>query len=242
MNTQAVVQQKTLEIESLSVPHSNVEPAEIFSFTPAWQPAPLPLDSVANKFFKRAVDIVVSAILIVVIMPWLLPLMFILIKLNSAGPVFFLQKRIKKDGEIFTCIKFRTMYLNDESDITATAENDKRITRIGSFLRRHHIDELPQLINVLIGDMSLIGPRPYMVNENLKFENLLPEFSKRKMVKPGLTGLAQSMGHYGYVVDEAQLKERMNLDMQYIESWSILLDLKIILRTFLLAIGLNIHS
>jgi putative colanic acid biosynthesis UDP-glucose lipid carrier transferase len=160
-----------------------------------------------------------------------LPVFAILIKLNSKGSVFFLQERNKKDGAIFSCFKLRTMIVNDEADTRSTWDDDERITTIGKFLRHYHLDELPQLINVLIGDMSLIGPRPHMISENLLFQKEIKEYSYRNEVKPGITGLSQSLGNFGATDDLEQIKERLLFDLLYIKRWSLKMEIRIVYRT-----------
>lgn len=197
-----------------------------------------PLENKGNFIIKRGFDILISLVLIVAILSWLIPLLAILIKLDSRGSVFFLQKRNKNAGRLFTCIKFRSMFINKEADILVACENDKRVTRFGKFLRKYHIDELPQLFNVLIGDMSIIGPRPHMVSENIMYANLLHDYDYRHSVKPGITGLAQSYGNFGATTDLEKVKERTDLDIHYIRTWSLKMDIKILYRTFLLILGL----
>jgi lipopolysaccharide/colanic/teichoic acid biosynthesis glycosyltransferase len=190
-----------------------------------------PLKKKYNRFIKRTIDIVFSLFSIVILFPLLLPLFAIVIKLNSKGPVFFLQKRNKKNGAIFSCIKLRTMLVNDEADIRSTWQDDERITTIGKYLRKYHLDELPQLINVLIGDMSLIGPRPHMISENLLFQKEIKEYSYRNEVKPGITGLSQSLGNFGATDDVQQIEERLLFDLLYIKHWSLKMEIKIVHRT-----------
>lgn len=191
-----------------------------------------PLEKKFNQFIKRSFDIIVSLIIIVCILSWLIPLMAIFIKLDSKGPVFFLQKRTGLNGKLFTCIKFRSMIMNADADLLAEQENDQRITKPGRFLRLLHIDELPQFFNVLIGDMSIIGPRPYMIIENNIFENMFKEYNYRHSVKPGMTGFAQSHGNFGATMDLQKLKQRVHLDILYIQKWSPAMDAKILFRTF----------
>jgi putative colanic acid biosynthesis UDP-glucose lipid carrier transferase len=198
---------------------------------------PHPLEKKSNLFIKRAFDLFLSFILIVAIFSWMLPLIALLIILDSRGPVFFLQNRIMKGGKNFTCIKFRTMRVNQDADLLPASMNDLRITRTGRFLRRYHLDELPQLLNVFIGDMSITGPRPYMVSDHEKYGTLINQYNTRYEVKPGITGLAQSMGHFGYVHNTGQMEKRVELDLIYIRQWSLALDIKIISRTFLSIIG-----
>lgn len=188
------------------------------------------LDSVVVRRIKRTVDISVSLLVIVLVFPWLIPLISILIKLDSRGPIFFLQKRNGQNGTSFTCIKFRSMRLNPESDITPAQLNDPRITHIGRTLRNYCIDELPQFLNVLRGDMTLVGPRPHMIEENRLYDKSIPNYALRFKVKPGITGLGQ-------VYNEKQgtplqrMKIRTYWDTVYILNWSVGLEVKILLRT-----------
>jgi lipopolysaccharide/colanic/teichoic acid biosynthesis glycosyltransferase len=200
-------------------------PAKLVSF--------LPLDKKATRIIKRAGDIVLSMIVILMILSWLLPIMALLIKLNSKGPVFFLQKRSGRNKKLFTCIKFRSMVVNSESDLRAATSDDERITRLGKFLRNHYLDELPQFFNVFMGDMSLIGPRPHMINDNLIYQDTISHYDFRYKVKPGITGLAQVLGFAGPVDDIQKMKDRVQLDIFYIRHWSFALDMKIIFRTAL---------
>lgn len=196
-----------------------------------------PLERKSNLFFKRFIDVFLSSGLILFFLTWLIPLIALLIKFDSKGPVFFLQKRNKKHACLFTCIKFRTMINNEESENLAAHVNDHRITQIGKFLRKHHLDELPQLFNVWWGDMSLIGPRPHMIIENEKFETIVEEYSLRYKVKPGITGLAQVLGYVGPVTEVENIEKRVRNDVYYIRHWSAALDLKIIYRTFFKMLG-----
>jgi putative colanic acid biosysnthesis UDP-glucose lipid carrier transferase len=198
-----------------------------------------PLDKVLNRAIKRAVDMVIALLAIVLVLTWLVPIMAICIKLSSPGPVFFLQRRNKRNGEIFTCIKFRSMVVNKEADILPAAENDPRITKLGRFLRRYYIDELPQFLNVLWGDMSVIGPRPHMISDNLRYGEMVDQYFYRHKVKPGITGLAQVLGYVGNVGEDTQkIKDRVRLDIFYWRHWSLKLDLTVLLRTIGRTIGL----
>ena len=197
-----------------------------------------PLSIKYNAHLKRYFDVMISLVLIVFLLSWLIPILALIIKLTSRGPVFFLQQRTKSLGRTFTCIKLRTMIVNRDADILSACENDSRITKVGRILRRYHLDELPQLFNVLIGDMSIIGPRPHMLVENSKFEILLAEYSSRHSIRPGLTGLAQSYGNFGATKEIEKMKDRVDLDIRYIREWSFLLDIKILLRTCALIIGM----
>jgi putative colanic acid biosysnthesis UDP-glucose lipid carrier transferase len=197
----------------------------------------IPLTFSANRFIKRSCDLFATTMVIVLLLSWLIPLLALLIKIDSKGPVFFLQKRQKKDGRVFRCLKFRTMFANNYADILPS-DDDKRITRIGRFLRLHHIDELPQFFNVLVGDMSVIGPRPLMIHENIKYERLVSWYSLRHKVKPGITGLAQVMGYSGSTTNLDKMKSRVYLDIIYMKNWSLLLDIKIMLKTGKKLLGL----
>ncbi len=222
-----------------NITHGNAEATYVsLEYTTQLPTDTTPLEKVRNLILKRSFDIVISFFLIIVLLSWLIPIIGIIIKLDSRGPVFFLQKRNKNGGHFFSCIKFRTMYINKDADILVAMEDDKRITRFGKFLRRHHLDELPQLFNVLIGDMSMIGPRPHMISENKFYEGLVYNYSYRHSVKPGITGLAQSLGNFGATYDLEKVKERTELDIHYIRNWSMKMDLKIICRTCLLVLGL----
>lgn len=191
----------------------------------------LPLDSISKSIIKRSGDIFLSSIVIVGILSWLIPIMALLIKLDSKGPVFFLQKRNKRGGKTFTCIKFRSMIENEDADMLQATEDDERITKLGRFLRNHYIDELPQVFNVLLGDMSFIGPRPHMVSDNNKYEDLIEHYDYRHRVKPGITGLSQAMGYVGETRNIQAMKDRVQLDIFYVRHWSLRLDLKILWHT-----------
>lgn len=201
-----------------------------------------PLEKKHNLFIKRIIDISISIILILGLLSWMMPLFALLIKLDSRGPVFFSQKRNRNGGSLFTCIKFRTMIINEEADLVPACRNDPRITAVGKFLRGYHLDELPQLLNVLCGHMSVVGPRPYMISENEYYENMLQYYSYRHSVKPGITGLAQSFGYVGSYHDLQIVKKRIDLDILYIKNWSLRMDARILYRTFMSLFGFNFHE
>jgi len=188
-------------------------------------------------FFKRLFDVVFSLILIVFILTWLIPLAGLLILIDSKGPIFFIQRRIGKNGKLFPCLKFRTMIINDEADEKQADENDQRVTRMGKFLRRTNIDEFPQFFNVLAGDMSIIGPRPHMVSDCIRFSFVIPAYKFRTLAKPGITGLAQVKGYHGPTIDYESIFTRYHWDAEYIRSASFWLDLKIIFLTILQSLG-----
>jgi lipopolysaccharide/colanic/teichoic acid biosynthesis glycosyltransferase len=190
----------------------------------------LPLDSMSNRIIKRCGDIFLSSLVIVGILSWLIPLMALLIKLDSKGPIFFLQKRNKRGGKTFTCIKFRSIIVNEDADLLQATADDER-TKLGRFLRNHHLDEFPQFFNVLLGDMSFIGPRPYTVSDNNKYEELIEFYEYRHKVKPGITGLSQAMGYVGETRNIQAMRDRVLLDIFYVRHWSLRLDLKILWNT-----------
>lgn len=190
-----------------------------------------PLDDPLNQFIKRVFDIVFSAFVIISIMSWLTPLIALLIKIESRGPVFFKQKRHGLDYEEFDCYKFRSMFVNEFADVEEATKNDPRITRIGSFLRRTSLDEMPQFFNVFIGNMSVVGPRPHMINFTEKYAMKVNKFKARHFIKPGITGMAQTHGYRGEIENDTDIINRIKYDIYYMESWSLLLDLKIIYLT-----------
>ena len=191
----------------------------------------LPLDNIINIYLKRSFDILFSFLVITLILSWLTPIIGIIIKLSSKGPVFFIQKREGHKGKIFECIKFRTMVSNPMTDIKMADDNDDRLTKFGKFLRLSTLDEMPQFINVFFGDMSVVGPRPHPIILNKEYRSKVSNFEKRHRYKPGITGLAQSLGHSGFVSSFHDMNHRVKMDVFYFKNWSIFLDLKIIIRT-----------
>jgi putative colanic acid biosynthesis UDP-glucose lipid carrier transferase len=191
---------------------------------------------------KRGMDLACSVLVIAGILSWLLPIIAVLIKLDSKGPIFFLQKRIGRGGKIFTCYKFRTMVVNPYADERPCAENDERITRFGKFLRTTHLDELPQLLNVAWGAMSLVGPRPYMLTDDQRISMLVPGHDFRNYVKPGITGLSQVKGYHGGEMELKILFSRYQWDAFYVRNASLPLDIRVISSTmrlfFISKIGL----
>jgi len=190
----------------------------------------IPLDNWLNQFVKRAFDIVFSLIVITLLLSWLLPLLSFFIKLESKGPALFRQRRHGLNNQLFECWKFRTMRINKEADAIQATKGDHRVTRIGAFLRKTSIDELPQFINVFLGDMSVVGPRPHPIKLNEQYQPSIEKFWQRHAVKPGVTGLAQAKGFRGET-DFAAMSGRVKLDRFYVKNWSLLLDVKIILLT-----------
>ncbi len=194
-----------------------------------------PLKSVLNRAIKRAFDIVFSSIFLC-IYPLIYIPVAIAIKISSPGPVYFKQERTGYLGKTFMCYKFRTMRMNEGADRTQATENDPRKTRLGNFLRRTSLDELPQFINVWKGDMSVVGPRPHMLKHTEDYTRLVDQYMVRHAVKPGITGWAQVNGYRGITDELWKMERRVEHDVWYIENWTFLLDLKIIVRTVLNAI------
>lgn len=191
------------------------------------------IDSKRGYFiWKRIFDITISLLVIACILSWLLPLMALLIRMDSRGPVFFRQKRTGKGGRAFTCYKLRTMHLNGEADLTPALEHDHRITRIGRLLRKHNLDELPQFFNVLAGSMSMVGPRPHMIADCNRFSVVVPGYKMRNLVRPGITGLAQVKGFRGPAMDARTISSRYGWDFFYVRNGSFFLDMRIIRQTF----------
>lgn len=179
---------------------------------------------------KRVQDIGLSALVVLLLLWWLVPLVALLIKLDSRGPVFFLQKRNGLNGRIFRCVKFRSMEVNGESDIKPAEREDRRITRVGRILRDYYIDELPQFFNVFRGDMAIVGPRPHMVLENELYENQIPDYGVRYTVKPGITGMGQIHDH-PVMSRLEKMKNRTYWDVLYVRRRSFGLDWRIMIRT-----------
>ncbi len=181
---------------------------------------------------KRFMDIAISMTFILLVMSWLYPIVALLIKLTSKGPVFFIQKRTGYKGAEFDCFKFRTMYVNAEADTKQATANDKRITFIGKFLRATHLDETPQFFNVLIGDMSIVGPRPHMLYHTRHYAQNIPYYNLRHEATPGMTGMAQIKGYIGEINIDRELRKRVQWDIYYLKNRSVWLDLTIVITTF----------
>ncbi len=199
--------------------------------TPIFSLRPEPLQELSNQMKKRVFDIVFSVLVITLLLSWLIPLIAILIKLDSRGPVFFRQFRSGKNNRKFSCFKFRSLHVNSEADTKQVGRNDSRFTRLGKILRKTNLDELPQFFNVLRGDISVVGPRPHMVKHTEEYSAILNKYMVRHFIKPGITGLAQINGFRGEIKRKEQLHKRIEYDILYMENWSMWLDLKIILLT-----------
>ncbi len=190
-----------------------------------------PLDDVGNRIKKRALDIAVSSLVILLILSWLIPLLGLLIIFESRGPIFFKQLRTGKDKKSFYCWKFRSMRFNKEAHLKQATKNDSRITTIGKFIRKTSIDEFPQFINVFKGEMSLVGPRPHMVKHTSDYSEVVNEYMVRQFIKPGITGWAQVHGYRGEINNPEQIQMRVNKDLWYLENWTLWLDIQIIFLT-----------
>ena len=191
---------------------------------------PYPLKNPINRAFKRAFDLFFSTLMLI-LSPLVVIPVAIAIKLSSPGPVFFVQRRTGYRGQAFNCYKFRTMRVNNDSDTLQATKGDPRVTRVGNFLRRTSIDELPQFYNVWRGEMSIVGPRPHMVAQTEMYSELIDKYMLRHTIKPGITGWAQVRGYRGQTEELWQMEKRVEYDVWYAENWSFFLDLKIIFRT-----------
>jgi len=202
-----------------------------YDMVPVLQIHPGPLSYWYNRLIKRSFDIFFSILFIVGVLWWFTIILYLLSLIGSREGVFFRQKRTGIDGKIFICFKYRTMKNNAEADIIQTTKKDKRITPVGKFLRKTSLDELPQFINVLLGQMSVVGPRPHMLHHTSQYRKMVKRFMVRHTIKPGITGLAQIRGYRGEIRKSSDLKKRISFDVNYIETWNFGLDLKIILLT-----------
>ena len=209
---------------------------EYYDYIPVLTLRNIPLEDSANTIIKRTFDILFSVMVIVFILSWLTPILAIFIKLESKGPVFFKQSRNGFNFREFDCYKFRSMTPNKTAHLHQATRGDQRVTKVGRFIRKTSIDELPQFFNVLFGDMSVVGPRPHMVSHTNMYAKKIDKFMVRHFVKPGITGLAQISGFRGEVETDKDIIGRVKYDIFYIENWSILLDVKIIAQTFVNAI------
>ena len=201
--------------------------------TPIVTVAKEPLEVTANNLLKRGFDLTFTAFVMVFVFSWLFPIVAILIKATSKGPVFFKQHRTGLDNRPFYCYKFRTMRVNDEADSKQATGNDSRITRVGAFLRKTSLDEFPQFINVLKGEMSVVGPRPHMLAHTRMYSKIIAPFMVRHWVKPGITGLAQAKGFRGETEEVRQMYHRVKMDVFYIQNWTFWMDVQLVFETFL---------
>ena len=193
----------------------------------------LPFEFTESFYIKRIFDIIFSLFVCLFVLSWLMPILWFLVKFESKGPLIFKQKREGINGEEFVCYKFRSMKINNQSDKVHATKNDSRVTKMGAFLRKTSMDELPQFFNVLQGNMSVVGPRPHLESLSLEYQKDVDDYLKRHIVKPGITGLAQVSGFRGEIKKKSDIKNRVRFDIFYIENWSFFLDIKIIIQTVL---------
>ena len=204
-----------------------------------FNPQEIPLDNRNSRFFKRAFDVFFSSMVIVFVISWLFPILCVLIKLSSKGPIFFMQDRTGINNKTFKCMKFRSMCISADADEKQATKDDVRITRVGRFLRKTNLDEFPQFFNVLFGQMSVVGPRPHMLKHTDQYSELIDHYKVRHYVKPGITGWAQVNGYRGETDVLWKMEKRVEYDMKYLENWTFLWDVKII---FLTIFGKKVHK
>lgn len=204
---------------------------EFFGSIPVLSRRNSALDDNGNIIKKRLLDVVVSTLVIVFILSWLIPLLGILIAIESGFPIFFSQKRTGADNKPFKCYKFRSMKVNQDADAKQATANDTRVTRIGRLMRRTSLDEFPQFFNVFIGNMSLVGPRPHMLKHTDDYSQIVDEYMVRQFVKPGITGWAQIHGYRGEIKSIDDIRHRVEKDLWYIEHWTLWLDIQILFLT-----------
>lgn len=207
---------------------------EYYGTLPILRPKQLPFERIETHIIKRIFDIIFSLFVCLFILSWLFPILWVIVKINSKGKFFFKQKRDGINGKQFYCYKIRSMKNTDLADKISTTNDDNRITFVGAFLRKTSLDELPQFFNVLLGDMSVVGPRPHINVQTKNYINEIDNYLIRNSIKPGITGLAQVSGYRGEIIYKSEIENRVRLDIFYIENWSFILDIKIIFQTFLI--------
>ncbi len=190
-----------------------------------------PLDGLVNRFIKRFFDLLFSSVVILFLLSWLMPIIAILIKIDSKGPIFFRQKRSGINNDDFWCFKLRSMKVSGDAHSKQAEKGDNRITKLGSILRKTLLDESPQFFNVFLGSMSVVGPRPHMVKHTEEYSELIDNYMMRHYVKPGITGLSQVMGYRGETEELYMMRNRIKVDIFYTKHWSLWLDLKIVFMT-----------
>lgn len=200
------------------------------------------LDDKWSQYLKRGFDIVVSLCFLCLVFPFLLLLVFVVTECTMPGKLFFVQKRTGLNGKTFKCYKFRSMRQNPLSEVRQATKGDERVTRWGYIMRKTSLDETPQFINVLMGDMSIVGPRPHMLKHTDEFSELVDGYMLRHQVKPGVTGWSQVNGYRGEIRKVEDIKNRVKFDLWYIDHWSFFLDLCIIFKTMTLCFGNDSHA
>ncbi|TRX15880.1 exopolysaccharide biosynthesis polyprenyl glycosylphosphotransferase [Flavobacterium franklandianum] len=206
------------------------------------KPREEPLQKSSNLLIKRVFDVIFSLLVVILILSWLFPILAFLIKKQSKGPILFKQLRTGKKNQPFWCYKFRSMRVNTVSDSKQAQKEDDRVTPIGKFIRRTSLDELPQFFNVLLGDMSVVGPRPHMLKHTDDYNDLIHNFMVRHFVKPGITGWAQVSGHRGETKEVIDMKRRVNADINYVLNWSLIKDIKICFLTVIITLKGDVNA
>jgi putative colanic acid biosysnthesis UDP-glucose lipid carrier transferase len=204
---------------------------DFYGYLPVYIFRPIPLDNQFNKMVKRIFDLIFSLCMFLFVFSWIFPIIAIIIKWNSKGPVFFKQRRSGLENDNFGCYKFRSMYSDENKDGIQATKGDLRVTTVGAFLRKTSLDELPQFLNVILGQMSIVGPRPHPLWLNDQYRDNIEKYMLRHFIKPGITGLAQVKGFRGETTDPVMMERRIKMDVFYLENWSFLLDIKIIFMT-----------
>ena len=200
------------------------------------------LDDKWNQIFKRGFDIVFSLCFLCLVFPFVLLFVFVVTEFTMPGKLFFVQKRTGLNGKTFKCYKFRSMRKNPHSEVRQATKGDDRVTRWGYIMRKTSLDETPQFINVLMGDMSIVGPRPHMLKHTDEFTELVDGYMLRHQVKPGVTGWSQVNGYRGEIRKPEDIENRVKFDLWYIDNWSFFLDLRIIFKTVTLCFGNDSHA
>jgi len=222
-------------VPSIGYYYSGAQPiVEYMGIMPVFILRNLPLSYLHNALIKRCFDIIISFIALIILVPVVFPVVSIFVKISSSGPVIFKQKRTGKRGNMFDCYKFRTMLCNEDENTKQATADDNRKTKVGNFLRKTSIDELPQFFNVLIGNMSLVGPRPHMLLHTSQYSPKVDKYMVRHFVKPGITGLAQVNGFRGETKELEMMEKRIMYDIKYVENWSMKMDIAILFKTFFL--------
>ena len=220
--------------DSLGGLHSEDYHIEYMDTIPVISMRPDPLSQrISNRVQKRIFDIAFSTLVILLILSWLTPLLCLLIKLDSKGPIFFKQRRSGRDNRPFWCYKFRSMRTNDACDHLQASRNDPRVTRLGAFLRKSNLDEMPQFFNVFMGQMSVVGPRPHMLKHTEEYRAIIRKYMARQFLQPGITGWAQVNGYRGETKTPEMMAKRVEYDLFYMENWSLVMDIRIICLTVL---------
>ncbi len=209
---------------------------ELYDNVPVLNMRRTPIEGQYARIVKRTFDLVFSSLVILFLLSWITPILYILIKLESPGPLYFKQERNGVNCKVFCCHKFRSMTVSSDAHTTMATKNDARVTKIGKFLRKTSLDELPQFIDVFLGHMSVVGPRPHMQRHTTEYGSSVDKYLVRHFAKPGITGLAQIKGYRGEIIQKTDIINRVRLDIFYLEKWSLLLDLSIIYQTILNAV------